>query len=66
MKAIERKHSCVIPWVFVHPDGRRIKDFRALGRRHVKLPAYPAGWFMISVALQSETSSAPAFRGARP
>ena len=28
VKAIERKHSCVIPWVFVHADGRRIKDFR--------------------------------------
>jgi integrase len=28
VKAIERKHSCVIPWVFVHADGRAIKDFR--------------------------------------
>jgi integrase len=28
VKAIEREQSCVIPWVFVHEDGRRIKDFR--------------------------------------
>jgi integrase len=28
VKAIERKQACLIPWVFVHPDGRRIKDFR--------------------------------------
>jgi len=28
VKTIEREQSCVIPWVFVHADGRRIKDFR--------------------------------------
>jgi len=28
VKAIEREHSWVISWVFVHADGRRIKDFR--------------------------------------
>jgi integrase len=28
VKTIEREQSCVIPWVFVHSDGRRIKDFR--------------------------------------
>jgi integrase len=27
-KTIEREQACVIPWVFVHADGRRIKDFR--------------------------------------
>ncbi len=28
VKAIERRLSAVIPWVFVHPDGSPIRDFR--------------------------------------
>src|SRR5260370_3135227 len=28
VKTIEREQACVLPWVFVHAAGRRIKDFR--------------------------------------
>jgi integrase len=28
VRTIEREQACVIPWVFVQPDGSRIKDFR--------------------------------------
>lgn len=28
-KEIQKKKSRIIPWVFHHPDGRKIKDFRA-------------------------------------
>jgi integrase len=28
VRTIERERACVIPWVFVQPDGSRIKDFR--------------------------------------
>jgi integrase len=41
VKAIERKHSCVIPWVFVHPDGRRIKDFRGAWAKACKAAGVP-------------------------
>jgi len=33
VKAIERAQACVIPWVFVQPDGSRIKDFRWAWRK---------------------------------
>jgi integrase len=29
VRAIERSRGCVIPWVFCHADGGRIKDFRS-------------------------------------
>jgi len=41
VKAIERKHSCVIPWVFVHPDGRPIKDFRGAWAKACKAAGVP-------------------------
>ena len=33
VRTIEREQACVIPWVFVHPDGSRIKDFRWAWRK---------------------------------
>jgi integrase len=41
VRAIERKHACVIPWVFVHPDGRPIKDFRGAWRKACKAAGVP-------------------------
>jgi len=33
VRTIEREQACVIPWVFVQPDGSRIKDFRGAWRK---------------------------------
>jgi integrase len=41
VKAIERKHSCLIPWVFVHADGRAIKDFRGACAKACKAAGVP-------------------------
>jgi integrase len=41
VKAMERARSCVIPWVFVHPDGRRIKDFRGAWGKACKAAGVP-------------------------
>jgi integrase len=41
VKAMERARACVIPWVFVHPDGRRIKDFRGTWSKACKDAGVP-------------------------
>ena len=41
VKAIERERSCVIPWVLVHEDGRRIKDFRGAWANACKAAGVP-------------------------
>lgn len=41
VKAIEHKHACLIPWVFVHPDGRAIKDFRGSWANACKAAGVP-------------------------
>jgi integrase len=33
VRTIEREQACVIPWVFVQPDGSRIRDFRWAWRK---------------------------------
>jgi integrase len=41
VRTIERAQACVIPWVFVQGDGRRIKDLRGAWRKACKDAGVP-------------------------
>jgi integrase len=41
VKTIEREQACVIPWVFIHSDGRPIKDFRGAWAKACKDAGVP-------------------------
>jgi len=41
VRTIEREQACLIPWVFVQPDGSRIRDFRWAWRTACKNAGVP-------------------------
>jgi hypothetical protein len=45
---MEDTRACVIPWVFVHPDGRRIKDFRGASAKACRMLVFQDGSYMTS------------------